>query len=93
MITSLVAQLGLLRYPVLHRSLPGDPGAAGEADEVDRRRIGWAFYTEGHHIRVPVLPLALLPHHVHPRGLRRDPRLLSQDTCDAITSAYPLRVS
>lgn len=91
--TSSLAQLGLLRYPVLHGSLRGDPGAAGEADEVDRRRVGWAFYTEGHHIRVPVLPLALLPHHVHSRGLRRDPGLLSQGPYDATTLAYPLRVS
>lgn len=82
-------QLGLLRHPVLQRSLPGDRGIVGETSEVDRRRTGWTFHTEGRHIRVLVFPLAALPHHVHPRGLWRDPGLLKQGPCDTI--ARPLR--
>lgn len=72
-----MTQLGLLCHHILQRGLPGDRGAVGKANEVDRRRIGWTFYTEGCHIRVPVLSLAALPHHVHPRGLRRNPGLLN----------------
>lgn len=87
-------QPGLLRHPVLQRGLLRDRGAAGAAGEVDRRRAGRTFYTEAHHVHVPVLPLAALPHHVHPRGLRRDPGFLNRgQTSDATTSAYPLRVS
>lgn len=64
-ITHFMMQLSLLRHPVLQRSLSSDPSVAGEANEIDRRRIGRALCTEGRHIRVPVLPLATLPHHVH----------------------------
>lgn len=64
--TNSLSQPGLLRHPVLQRGLLRDPGAAGETSEVDRRRTGRTFYTEAHHVRVPVLPLAALPHHVHP---------------------------
>lgn len=74
--------------------MPGNPGVVGEASEVDRRRTGWTLRTEGHHVRVLVLPLVALPHHVHPRGLWRDPGLLNQGPlrhhCETITSAYPL---
>lgn len=59
-------QPGLLRHPVLQRGLLRDRGAAGETSEVDRRRTRRTFYTEAHHVFVPVLPLAALPHHVHP---------------------------
>lgn len=87
-----MTQLGLLRHPVLQWGLLRDRGVAGETSEVDRRWIRRTFYTEAHHVRVPVLPLAALPHHVHPWGLRRDPGFLNQGQCDAITSAYPLRI-
>lgn len=72
-----MTQPGLLCHHILHRGLPGDRGADGEANEVDRRRVGWTFFTQDRHIRVPVLPLVALPHHVHPRGLRRNPGLLN----------------
>lgn len=73
-----MTQFGLLRHPVLQRGLLRDPGAVGETSEVNRRRVRRTFYTESHHVRVSVLPLAALPHHVHPRGLRRDPGFLNQ---------------
>lgn len=64
--TYFMTQLGLLCHHILQRGLRGDRSAVGEANEVDRRRIGRTFYTKGRHIRVPVLPLADLPHLVHP---------------------------
>lgn len=59
-------QPGFLRHPILQRGLFRDRGAVGETSEVNWRRIRRTFYTKGHHVRVPVLPLAALPHHVHP---------------------------
>ncbi|KAL2718412.1 hypothetical protein V1478_012288 [Vespula squamosa] len=77
-----IEKLGLLRNVVLYGSLLGDPGFAVKTDEEHRRRARWAFCTETHNVRLSLFPMALLPHHVHPRGLWHNPRLLNRHRYD-----------